>query len=84
MGMPRTTVIRKLLALKRRGLVEQYGTKFVLSIDGINSPHLLEGFAKRLVIVRASLSRMLVALPTELTRTVHDTHTLDTGTVTPR
>ncbi|HEY2535318.1 MAG TPA: hypothetical protein VGJ20_46755 [Xanthobacteraceae bacterium] len=59
--MPRTTVHRKLMALKKRGLVEQYGTKFVLSIDGINDPRLLEGFAQRLLIVRAHLTKMLVS-----------------------
>jgi hypothetical protein len=67
-GMPRTTVERKLVTLNKRGLVERYGTRFALSIDGINDPRLIDGFAKRLVVVRASLAKMLTALPSEQAR----------------
>ena len=71
-GMPRTTVIRKLSTLKKLGLVDQYGTRFVLSVDGLNRPHLLEGFHQRLVITRSSLAKIMATLPTEETRAIHN------------
>jgi hypothetical protein len=66
-GMPRPTVQRKLAKLKKIGYVNQYGSRFELSIDGLNQPRLLDGFRKRLGIVKGALQKMLMLL------TIHGT-----------
>jgi hypothetical protein len=58
-GMPRATVQRKLTTLKRMGFVKQHGVRFALDVDGLNQPKLLDGFQRRLGIVRGTLAKTL-------------------------
>jgi hypothetical protein len=58
-GIPRAAVHRKLTTLKRLGYVEQHGTGFMLSVEGINQEHLIQGFKRRLSIIRTMLAKTL-------------------------
>jgi len=51
-GIPRTTMQRKLAFLKRKGFIEQLGSRFVVSPEQVNKPHALRGFWGRLHKVR--------------------------------
>jgi hypothetical protein len=51
-GIPRTTMHRKLAYLKRKGFIERLGSRFVLSPEQVNQPHMLRGFWSRLDKVR--------------------------------
>ena len=51
-GISRTTMHRKLAYLKRKGFIEQLGSRFVLSPEQFNQPHMLRGFWRRLHKVR--------------------------------
>jgi DNA-binding IclR family transcriptional regulator len=46
-GMPRTTVRRKLTQLKKAGLIEQRGPRYLLSATFLNRSHILRGFKRR-------------------------------------
>jgi hypothetical protein len=47
-GIPRTTMKRKLAYLERMGFIERLGSRFVLSPEQVNQPHMLRGFWARL------------------------------------
>jgi DNA-binding HxlR family transcriptional regulator len=51
-GISRTTMHRKLAYLKRKGFIERLGSRFVLSPEQVNQPHMLRGFWSRLHKVR--------------------------------
>jgi DNA-binding HxlR family transcriptional regulator len=51
-GISRTTMRRKLEYLKRKGFIERLGSRFVLSPEQVNQPHMLRGFWSRLHKVR--------------------------------
>lgn len=51
-GISRTTMHRKLAYLKRKGVIERLGPRFVLSPEQVNQPHMLRGFWGRLYKVR--------------------------------
>jgi hypothetical protein len=46
-GMPRTTVQRRLEQLKQMGAVEQRGPRFTVVPTFMNAKHMLEGFERR-------------------------------------
>ena len=50
--IPKKTIDRKLAYLKRRGFIEQLGSRFVLSPERVNEPRMLRGFWGRLHKVR--------------------------------
>jgi hypothetical protein len=58
-GIPRATLDRKLTTLKRLGYVEQHGTRLMLSVEGLNREHLIQGFKRRISIIRATLAKTL-------------------------
>lgn len=58
-GIPRATLHRKLTTLKRQGYVVQHGTRFMLSVEGLNQEHLIQGFKRRLSMIRATLAKTL-------------------------
>ena len=47
LGMPRTTVQRRLTTLKRIGAVEQHGARYVVVPTFMNHPRMVEGFKRR-------------------------------------
>jgi hypothetical protein len=51
-GIPRTTMHRKLAYLKRKGFIERFRSRFLLSPEQVNQPHMLRGFWGRLHKVR--------------------------------
>jgi DNA-binding HxlR family transcriptional regulator len=51
-GIPQTKMHRKLAYLKRKGFIERLGSRFVLSPEQVNQPHMLRGFWSRLHKVR--------------------------------
>lgn len=58
-GMPRPTVVRRLKALEKRGLVEMDGSKALLPMCIINSPAMTTGeVVRRVHRVSANLSKM--------------------------
>jgi hypothetical protein len=46
-GMPRTTVYRRLELLKTIGAIEQRGSRFAVLPEFMNAPHKLAGFKRR-------------------------------------
>ena len=46
-GMPRTTVLRRLAQLKQMGAVEQHGPRFTVVPAFMNAEHKIEGFKGR-------------------------------------
>jgi IclR helix-turn-helix domain len=58
-GIPRTTMHRKLAYLKRKGFIERLGSRFVLSPEQVNQPHMLRGFWGRLHKVRGWPQKVL-------------------------
>jgi hypothetical protein len=51
-GLPRTTMQRKLARLKRMGAIQQRGSRFMLSPSYLNNPQMLLGFKRRVNAVR--------------------------------
>jgi len=51
-GISRATMRRKLAYLKTKGFIERLGSRFVLSPQQVNQPHMLRGFWNRLHKVR--------------------------------
>ena len=47
LGMPRTTVQRRLTQLKRMGAVEQHGVRYTVVATFLNHPKQVEGFKRR-------------------------------------
>ena len=60
-GMPRTTVQRKLAQLKKIGAIEQHGSRFMVSPTYMNSPKMLQGFRRRLDFIRSAPKRISVS-----------------------
>ena len=60
-GISRTTMHRKLAYLKRKGFIERLGSRFVLSPEQVNQPHMLRGFWGRLHKVRGWQKKVLDA-----------------------
>jgi hypothetical protein len=58
LGMPRTTVRRKLGLLEKLGAVERIGSRFRVLPAYMNSPHMIRGFRKRRDILRQAPKRM--------------------------
>jgi len=58
LGMPRTTVRRKLGLLEKLGAVESIGSRFRVLPAYMNSPHMIRGFRKRRDIVRQAPKKM--------------------------
>jgi hypothetical protein len=46
-GMPRTTVYRKLAQLKKMGAIKQEGARFTVVPEFMNASHMLTGFKRR-------------------------------------
>jgi biotin operon repressor len=57
-GMPRTTVLRKLAQLKKIGAVEQRGRRYLMSSAFLNRPAALQGFKRRVAIVRKTTEEL--------------------------
>jgi biotin operon repressor len=50
-GMPRTTVQRKLAQLKKIGVIQQRGQRYLMSAEHLNHPMILHGFRRRVALV---------------------------------
>jgi len=57
-GMPRTTMLRKLAQLKKIGAVEQHGLRYAMSPTYLNSPTMLWGFGRRAALVRRTAKKL--------------------------
>jgi biotin operon repressor len=57
-GMPRTTVLRRLAQLKKIGAVEQHGRRYLMSSAYLNRPVALQGFKRRLAILRKTAEEL--------------------------
>jgi hypothetical protein len=58
LGMPRTTVRRRLGLLEKLGAVERIGSRFRVVATYMNDPHMVRGFRKRREIVRQAPRKM--------------------------
>lgn len=58
LGTPRTTLLGKLARLKKRGIIEQNGSRFMLSPAYLNQPHILLGFKRRLRALRGGTEKL--------------------------
>ena len=58
-GISGATMHRKLAYLKRKGFIERLGSRFVLSPEQFNRPHMLRGFWSRLHKVRGWQKKVL-------------------------
>jgi hypothetical protein len=57
-GMPRTTVQRRLENLKKMGAIEQDGARFTVLPEFMNASHMVEGFKRRRVIWHRAAKKM--------------------------
>jgi len=58
-GMPRTTLQRKLAQLKKIGVIEQRGQRYLMSPEHLNHPMILHGFRRRVALITRAQKRML-------------------------
>jgi biotin operon repressor len=58
LGMPRTTVSRKLAILRRIGAIEQHGSRFEVLATYMNSPEMVMGFKRRRDMVQSAAKKM--------------------------
>ena len=58
LNTPRTTLLSKLAQLKKRGIIKQNGSRFVLSPAYLNQPHILLGFERRLRALRSGTGKL--------------------------
>ena len=58
-GMPRTTVQRRLAQLKKIGVIEQRGQRYLMSPEHLNHPLIMHGFRRRVALVTRAQKRML-------------------------
>jgi biotin operon repressor len=58
-GMPRTTVQRKLAQLKKIGVIEQRGQRYLMAPEHLNHPMILHGFKRRVALVTSAQKRMV-------------------------
>jgi biotin operon repressor len=57
-GMPRTTVLRKLAQLKKVGAIEQHGPRYLMATSYLNRPIALQGFKRRAAILRKTAKKL--------------------------
>jgi hypothetical protein len=57
-GMPRTTVQRRLESLKKMGAIEQDGARFTVLPEFMNASHMIEGFKRRRDIWHRAAKKM--------------------------
>jgi hypothetical protein len=55
---PRTTLLGKLAHLKKKGVIKQNGSRFVLSPAYLNQPHILLGFKRRARALRGGARKL--------------------------
>jgi biotin operon repressor len=58
LGMPRTTVQRRLAQLKQIGAIKQHGSRFAVLSSYMNAPQMLLGFEHRRDMVRSASKKM--------------------------
>jgi hypothetical protein len=58
LSTPRTTLLSKLAHLKKKGVIKQNGSRFVLSPAYLNQPHILLGFKRRLHTMRGGTRKL--------------------------
>jgi hypothetical protein len=57
-GISRPTVQRRMRELTKLGAIERNGTRFLLSVSYLNKPAILEGFKRRVDIVKGAPKKL--------------------------
>jgi hypothetical protein len=57
-GIPRSTVQRRMGELTKLGAIERNGTRFLLSVSYLNKPGILEGFKRRVDVVKGAPKKL--------------------------
>jgi transposase InsO family protein len=56
--IPRSTVQRRMGELTKLGAIERNGTRFLLSVSYLNKPGILEGFKRRVDVVKGAPKKL--------------------------
>jgi predicted transcriptional regulator len=57
-GISRSTIQRRMSQLTKLGAIERNGTRFLLSVSYLNKPAILEGFKRRVDIVKGAPKKL--------------------------
>ena len=58
LAMPRATTERKLRELQKRGLVSRYGRGFIIPVDSLNQPRMVETLERLILMIHKASAKL--------------------------
>ena len=58
LAMPRATTERKLRELQKRGLVSRYGRGFIIPVDSLNQPRMVETLERLILMIHRASAKL--------------------------